>query len=258
MVDDEELVAVFRALGDANRRALLDSLAEEDGQTTSALERRLPQLTRFGVMRHLRVLEAAGLVTARRSGREKHHYLNPVPIRAIHDRWISKFAAPVVGALVTLKGQLEEKDTMADAQHVYSIIISTTPDELWRAITDGAMTARYYYGTRVASDWQPGSDLSYTYPDGTIAADGQVLEVDPPHRLAMRFHPRWDPEIEAEGAVRMVWQVEPAGEGACRLTVTSEGYAAGSKTGRDFAGGIVFIVSALKTLLETGEPLAVG
>ena len=257
MTDEAELAAVFRALSDANRRALLDSLFEEDGQTTSRLQTRLPALTRFGVMRHLRVLEDAGLVTTRRAGREKHHFLNPVPIRALHDRWISRFAAPVVGAMVALKEQLEESPPMSEPQHVYSIVIRTSPDALWQAITDGDLTARYYYGTRVASDWRAGSPLTYTYPDGSLAADGEVLEVDPPRRLAMRFHPTWDPEIAAEPAVRMVWQIEPAGEGTCRLTVTTDGYAAGSRIEADFAGGIVFIVSGLKTLLETGEPLAV-
>ncbi|MGZ6297173.1 MAG: ArsR/SmtB family transcription factor [Candidatus Limnocylindrales bacterium] len=258
MTDDEELAAVFRALSDPNRRALLDSLAEEDGQTTSRLETRLPGLTRFGVMRHLRVLEGAGLVTTRRVGREKHHYLNPVPIRALHDRWISRFAAPVVGAMVALKGQLEEPHTMGEPQHVYSIVIKTTAEELWHAITDGDETVRYYYGTRVASDWEPGSGLTYRYPDGSLAADGEVLEVDRPHRLAMRFHARWDAAIEAEGPVHMVWQIDPAGEGTCRLTVTTDGYAAGSRVEQDFTGGVVFIVSGLKTLLETGRPLSVG
>ena len=258
MTDDTELVAVFRALSDPNRRALLDSLFEEDGQTTSRLEAGLPGLTRFGVMRHLRVLEDAGLVSTRRAGREKHHFLNPVPIRALHDRWISRFSAPVVGAMVALKEQLEESPAMSEPQHVYSIVIKTTPEALWQAVTDGDLTARYYYGTRVASDWQPGSPLTYTYPDGSLAADGEVLEIDRPRRLVMRFHPAWDPEIAAEPPVRMVWQIEPAGEGTCRLTVTTDGYAAGSRTDKDFAGGVVFIVSGLKTLLETGEPLAVG
>ena len=87
---DPTMAAVFKALADPQRRHLLDSLAEEDGQTLLRLESRLPHLTRFGVMRHVRVLEAAGLVVTQRVGREKHHYLNPVPIRLIHDRWIRR------------------------------------------------------------------------------------------------------------------------------------------------------------------------
>jgi DNA-binding transcriptional ArsR family regulator len=97
---------VFRALADPSRRLLLDRLYERDGQTLGELCRHLPGMTRFGVMRHLEVLEAADLVTTRRAGREKLHYLNPVPIRLVHDRWISKYAEPVIGAMAALKQHL--------------------------------------------------------------------------------------------------------------------------------------------------------
>ena len=104
--------AVFKALADPTRRRLLDQLYKEDGQTLSALERRLP-MTRFGVMKHLRVLEEAGLVTTRKRGREKLHFLNPVPIRLIHDRWVSKYAEPWAATLTGLKKTLEEDDGKA-------------------------------------------------------------------------------------------------------------------------------------------------
>ena len=103
----EQMDDVFKALADPTRRSLLDELFGEDGQTLSALERRLP-MSRFGVMKHLRVLEDAGLVVHRRSGREKLHYLNPVPIRLIHDRWIDKYTERRVSALADLKNELEE------------------------------------------------------------------------------------------------------------------------------------------------------
>jgi DNA-binding transcriptional ArsR family regulator len=99
---------IFKALADPTRRDLLDELFAEDGQTLSALERRLP-MTRFGVMKHLKVLEQAGLVTTRRRGREKLHFLNPVPIRLIHDRWVSKYAEPWAATLSELKTRLEEE-----------------------------------------------------------------------------------------------------------------------------------------------------
>ncbi len=99
--------SVFRALGDPSRRLLLDALFANDGQTLVQLSAHLPAITRFGVMKHLRVLEDAGLVTTRKIGREKLHYLNPVPIRLLHDRWISKFAEPWVGAMGALKRELE-------------------------------------------------------------------------------------------------------------------------------------------------------
>jgi DNA-binding transcriptional ArsR family regulator len=98
---------VFRALADPTRRHLLDRLFERDGRTLTELESEL-EMTRFGVMKHLRVLEEAGLVVTRRAGREKHHFLNPVPIRQIHDRWIDKYTERVVSALLDLKSDLEE------------------------------------------------------------------------------------------------------------------------------------------------------
>jgi DNA-binding transcriptional ArsR family regulator len=103
MIDD-----VFKALADPTRRRLLDELFEEDGQTLSALEQRLP-MSRFGVAKHLKVLEGAGLVTTRKRGREKLHYLNPVPIREVHDRWVSKYAEPWAATLTGLKKDLEEE-----------------------------------------------------------------------------------------------------------------------------------------------------
>ena len=99
--------AVFKALADPTRRSLLDELFREDGQTLRALEERYP-MTRFGVMKHLKQLEEAGLVVTRRQGREKLHFLNPVPIRLIHDRWVSKYAEPWAAALTGLKTELEE------------------------------------------------------------------------------------------------------------------------------------------------------
>jgi len=251
----DDMAAVFRALADANRRLLLDSLFERDGQTLGDLTAHLPGMTRFGVMKHLSVLQDAGLVTTERVGREKHHYLNPVGIRLIHDRWITKFAAPVVGAMTAIKEHLEG-EPMSAPDHVYTAFIRATPERLWRAITDGAETERYYYGTRVESDWTVGSKVAYRYPDGRIAADGEVLEIDEPRHLSMSFHARWDPEVEAAGPVRHTWAIEPADGGTCKLTVTTHDLS-GARAG-EFVEGMAFIVSGLKTLVETGEPTPVG
>jgi uncharacterized protein YndB with AHSA1/START domain len=252
-VADDATAPVFRALSDPSRRILLDRLFERDGQALGELCAHLPEMTRFGVMKHLEVLEAADLVTTRRIGREKRHYLNPVPIRLIHDRWISKYTEPVLGAMSALKRHLEARP-MDTFDHVYSVFIQASPDRVWRAITDGDETVRYYYGTRFAATLEAGAPLSYAYPDGSIAADGTILVADPPRRLRMTFHAHWDPEIEAEGPVEMDWLLEPAGE-ATRLTVTTLGLKAGSKTATDFAAGIVYIVSGLKTVVEAGRPL---
>jgi DNA-binding transcriptional ArsR family regulator len=107
LVDDEDLV--FKALADATRRLLLDRIFEHDGMTLGELEAEVPGLTRFGVMKHLGVLEQAGLVVTRKQGRHKHHYLNPVPIRLIYERWIDKYRDRGAAALLDLKDQLEGK-----------------------------------------------------------------------------------------------------------------------------------------------------
>ena len=244
---------VFRALADANRRELLDRLFERDGQTLGELCEYLPNMTRFGVMKHLGVLEEADLVITVKVGREKRHFLNPVPIRLVHDRWISKYSEPVVGAMSALKTRLETP--MDTFDHIYSVYIKAPPDRVWRAITDGDETVRYYYGTRVASDWRPGSALTYAYPDGSLAADGIVVEVEPGRRVIMSFHPRWDTEIEAEGPIRMTWRSSPPRR--VGRAHRHQRLGPNSKSAESFAGGIVYIVSGLKTLIETGEPLVV-
>src|ERR671915_2606880 len=154
----QRMDAVFKALADPTRRSLLDELFRLDGQTLSALEQRLP-MTRIGVMKHLRVLEEAHLVTTRRRGREKLHFLNAVPIRLVHDRWVSKYAEPWAAALTGLKKRLEE-DVM---EKVFEIYIKTTPERLWEAITDPEMRSKYNFGVGVSSDWTPGSRYESTH-----------------------------------------------------------------------------------------------
>ncbi len=151
--------AVFRALSDPTRRSLLDELFKEDGQSLSALERRLP-MTRFGVMKHLKLLEEAGLVTTKKRGREKLHFLNPVPIRLVHDRWVSKYAEPWAAGLSELKQRLEDR-TM---EKVFEIYIKTTPERLWEAITDSDTRRKYNFGVGVESDWTEGSRYEGVHP----------------------------------------------------------------------------------------------
>src|ERR1700688_4194876 len=160
--------AVFRALADPTRRSLLDALFKQDGQTLSALDERLP-MTRFGVMKHLKVLEEAGLVVSRRRGREKLHFLNAVPIRLIHDRWVSKYAERWAAALADLKHKLE--DTMIK---VFEIYIKTTPERLWQAITDTEMRRKYTFGAVVSSEWTPGSSYQ-GLGHGTPIFEGENL-----------------------------------------------------------------------------------
>jgi uncharacterized protein YndB with AHSA1/START domain len=238
---------VFRALADPTRRSLLDELFRQDGQTLSALETRLP-MTRFGVMKHLKVLEHAGLVTTKRRGREKLHYLNPVPIRLVHDRWVSKYAEPWAAALSELKTTLE-----ATMEKVFEIYIKTTPERLWEAITDPAMRAKYSFGVAAQSDWSPGSSYEAVHPGaGVTIAEGENLEVDPPRRLVQSFTALWSDEVRAEGASTVTWEIEPVGD-SCQLTVTHSDLREGANP--ELYGGWPMILSGLKTLLETGEEL---
>src|SRR4051794_20101706 len=176
---------VFKALADPTRRSLLDELFKADGQTLSALEERLP-MTRFGVMKHLKVLQEAGLVVTRKRGREKLHFLNPVPIRLVHDRWVSKYAEPWAATLSQIKRNLEEeKRTM---EKVFEIYIKTTPEKLWQAITDPEIRAIYNFGVGVKSDWTNGSHYESVHPRaGGPLGEGENLEVDPPRRLVQSF-----------------------------------------------------------------------
>jgi uncharacterized protein YndB with AHSA1/START domain/DNA-binding transcriptional ArsR family regulator len=247
---------VFRALADPTRRLLLDRLFARDGQTVGELASGL-KMTRFGAMKHLRILEAVGLIATQRVGREKLHYLNPVPIQLLADRWVSKYAARWASALGAIKKDLENEMIATKPIHVYEIYIRTTPERLWRAITDGTDTLRYYYGTEVRSTWQPGAPMTYTYPDGTPAAEGTVLEADPPHRLVTTFHATWDDDVKVDRPHRMTWQIFPTGE-TCRLVVTSDDFDGETATYRSFVGGMPIIGSGLKTLVETEQPLVIG
>ena len=259
--------AVFKALADPTRRGLLDELFREDGQTLSALEARLP-MTRFGVMKHLRVLEEAGLVTTRQRGREKLHFLNPVPIRLVHDRWVSKYAEPWAAALTGLKRRLEDSVTEDQAieqrertlarsqlgEHgaVFEIYIKTTPERLWEAITDPALRAQYSFGVQTRSDWTPGSAYRASVPGVVDIAEGENLEVDPPRRLVQSFTALWSDDVKAAGTSRVTWEIEPVGD-SCRLTVVHDQLA--EDANEELYGGWPQILSGLKTLLETGGTL---
>jgi uncharacterized protein YndB with AHSA1/START domain/DNA-binding transcriptional ArsR family regulator len=259
---------VFKALSDATRRSLLDELFREDGQTLSALEESFP-ISRFAVMKHLRQLEEAGLVVTRRRGREKLHFLNPIPIRLIHDRWVSKFAEPWAGGLTELKREMEER-----MEKVFEIYIRTTPERLWQAITDSETRGKYNFGARVYSDWKPGSRLEMKVPGdakpsagntGNVLVDrlpkgapdlmlgeGEVLEVDPPKRLVHTMVALWSDDVKSEGASTVTWEIEQVAD-SCRLTVTHSDLREGAN--EELYGGWPMVLSGLKTWLETGTVL---
>ena len=238
---------VFRALADPTRRSLLDELFRKDGQSLSTLEERF-SMTRFGVMKHLKQLEEAGLVVTKRRGREKLHFLNPVPIRLVHDRWVSKYAEPWAAALSGLKSTLE-----GGMEKVFEIYIRTTPERLWEAITDSEIRSKYNFGNGISSDWTPGSRYEMTNPNAPgPLGEGENLEVDPPRRLVQSMTALWSDEVKSEGTSRVTWDIEPVGD-SCRLTVTHDELREGAND--ELYGGWPMILSGLKTWLETGELL---
>jgi uncharacterized protein YndB with AHSA1/START domain/DNA-binding transcriptional ArsR family regulator len=238
--------AVFNALADPTRRSLLDELFREDGQTLSALAKGF-SMTRFGVMKHLKLLEEAGLVVSRRSGREKLHFLNPVPIRLVHDRWVSKYAEPWTAALSDLKQRLENP-----MEKVFEIYIRTTPERLWEAITDGEIRSKYNFGAHISSDWTPGSHYEMVHPRGGLLGEGEILEVDPPRRLVQSMIALWGEDVKSEGTSRVTWEIEQVGD-SCRLVVTHDQLREGAND--QLYGGWPMILSGLKTWLETGQLL---
>jgi len=199
-------------------------------------------------MKHLKQLEEAGLVVAKRRGREKLHYLNPVPIRLVHDRWVSKYAEPWAAALSDLKHRLER--TM---EKVFEIYIRTTPERLWEAITDPEIRAQYNFGAGVTCDWKPGSHYEMAVAEPRLVlGEGEVLEVDPPRRLVQTMTALWSDDVKAEGPSRITWEIEPIAD-SCRLTVTHDQLREGAND--ELYGGWPMILSGLKTWLETGERL---
>jgi uncharacterized protein YndB with AHSA1/START domain/DNA-binding transcriptional ArsR family regulator len=240
---------VFKALADQTRRYLLDRLHEHNGQTLGELCERL-DMTRQSATQHLAVLEAANLVSTVRRGREKLHYLNPVPLHQIQDRWIDKFERPRLQALTAVKRRAEEAMTDRPT-FVYVTYIESTPEKVWQALTDADLTAEYW-GRRNVSDWQVGSRWEHQRTDGTGAADvvGAVLESVPPTRLVSTWAA---PDGDQADASQVTFDIEPYG-GIVRLTVTHENLA--DEADRDAAAaGWAAVLSNLKTRLETGHVL---
>lgn len=253
---------VFKALADTSRRRLLDSLNARNGQTLRELCAGL-DMARQSVSKHLAVLEAAGLVTTVRRGREKLHYLDAAPINAIADRWMSRYDQERARALADLKTALEQ-EPMTGSEFVYTTYIKTTPERLWQALTDPAFTRRYW-GVAFETDWKPGSTITWHEEGATTAGPEQVvLEAEPCRRLSYTWHTftaEWarsvgvDEEMRArllkEPRSRVTFEIEPAGE-TVKLTVVHE---AGEALLGMCGQGWPHVLSGLKTLLETGEPL---
>ncbi|WP_067468973.1 ArsR/SmtB family transcription factor [Actinomadura macra] len=262
MTDDD---LAFKALADPTRRFLLDLLFTRDGRTQGELEAEL-EMTRFGVAKHLRVLEDAGLVVTRRSGREKLHFLNPVPIRLIHDRWIDKYTEQPAAALAGLKRELEQSMTTTEDKtvQVYRVYIRATPEAIWDAITKPEWTEKFGYQAPVEYDLRPGgtfrglaSEAMKEHGAPDVVLDGEVIEADPPRRLVQT----WRALFLGEPFTRLTYEIDDDGTGVSKLTVTHDVTGApqtaaqGAGEVPEAGGGWSQTLSDLKTLLETGEAL---
>jgi len=267
---------VFRALADPSRRQLLDRLNERNGQTLRELCAGLG-MARQSVSKHLAVLEVANLVTTTRRGREKLHFLNPVPINAIAERWMTRYDRARADALADLKHALEHRPM--ETSFVYTTYIRATPDRVWAALTDPAFTRRYW-GVALLSDWNAGSTITWEIDhqmfaaaneDITIADDEQVvLASEPPRRLSYTWH-TLSPEFIAafgdgqesmaqavhERRSKVTFEIEPVGD-AVKLTVIHDDFEPGSVLLTGVSEGWPSIIASLKSLLETGEPLALA
>jgi DNA-binding transcriptional ArsR family regulator/uncharacterized protein YndB with AHSA1/START domain len=275
---------VFRALADPGRRRLLDSLNARNGQTLRELCSEL-DMARQSVSKHLAVLEAANLVTTVRRGREKLHYLNAAPVNEIAERWINHYDRARVYALADLKTALEDSamsksemsksemskpemstaESMSKPEFVYTTYVRTTPEELWRALTEPAFT-RAYWGLAFESDWKVGSTITLEQQGVTIADGAQVvLESDPPRRLAYTWH-TFTPELAAvvgfddetlaklvrEPRSKVSFEIEPV-DALCKLTVVHDGFESGSLVLESISQGWPRVISELKSFLETGK-----
>jgi uncharacterized protein YndB with AHSA1/START domain/DNA-binding transcriptional ArsR family regulator len=251
---------VFRALADPSRRRLLDLLFARDGRTLTELESELP-MTRFGVMKHLRVLEEAGLITTRKVGRERLHYLNPVPIQLISDRWINKYSAVRASALADLKTALEGGTGIASDSKpklVYQIIIKAPQEGVWEAITKPEFTSRYYYSSTLKTDLTVGSPFTYHMPDSSPIVEGEVMASEPPNRLVHTYHSLWPPMNE-DAPTKVTWELESMPGSVTKVTVVHEDFQGKTATYTGLqGGGWTWILSNMKTLLETGQPMPQG
>jgi len=240
----------FRALADRTRRVLLDRLREHNGQTLGELCDRL-EMSRQSATQHLTLLERAHLVSVVRRGRQKLHYLNPVPLFEIQDRWIGRFDQPRLAALHTIKRRAE-KAMSERPTYVYVIYVQSTPEQVWHALTDAELTAEYWGHSNV-SDWQPGSRWQHERTDGSHIADvvGTVVESVPPERLVST----WGlPDGQPNDPVSQVtFDIEPYGD-IVRLTVTHENLEDQSDL-ETAASGWAAVLSNLMTRLETGHVL---
>jgi uncharacterized protein YndB with AHSA1/START domain/DNA-binding transcriptional ArsR family regulator len=258
---ETEMDSIFKALADPTRRLVLDRLREENGQTLGALCEHLA-MARQSATQHIDVLVAANLVTVVRRGRERRHFLNPSPIHEIEERWISGFDKPRLLAIRAIKNRAEETAMTTDTEttestgtgvptYVYVTYIRARPQQVWEALTDADLTARYW-GHANVSDWQVGSPWEHRRVDGSgVDVVGTVLEADPPTRLTITFA---EPDGDPAAAPSVVTFLVQPHEDIVRLTVTHEDLPDDAAR-HEVSQGWPAVMANLKSLLETGAVL---
>jgi DNA-binding transcriptional ArsR family regulator/uncharacterized protein YndB with AHSA1/START domain len=240
---------IFKALNDPARRALLDSLRRKDGQSLSELEEQL-DMSRFGVMKHLKVLEDAHLVIPRKQGRFKYHYLNALPLQEMLDRWVAPFLRPQAQMMSDLKTRLERETKMGKPDFMMQTFIRCSQDALWDALTKADQLAAYHFMcTEVRGDAHPDTVTEFVKPDGDPMLRQITTEMDPKTRIAMTFEPLFmGPKAPAS---HMVYLIEEQGE-TCKLTIEHYDIAPGQE---GFAEGWARLAASLKSYLETGKAM---
>ncbi|WP_416728650.1 ArsR/SmtB family transcription factor [Fictibacillus sp. JL2B1089] len=248
---------IFKSLADPSRRMLLDLLHESDGRTLSDLCTHL-DMSRVGVMKHLKILEESNLITTQKVGRERLHFLNAVPLRHVYERWVSKYTEPWTIGLTQLKSDLERSIEMqTKIRTINRIAIKSTPEEIWHALTEPSMTSKYWYNGSIRADWKEGAPYTIYNQQGNVQAKGEILILDPPHKLVMSWKLMSLNETKEEPPSRLTWEINSHHDikGVTLVTVIHDQYDQSPKTAQTLEHGLPIVLSGMKTLLETGLPL---
>ncbi|NYD55085.1 ArsR/SmtB family transcription factor [Microbacterium pseudoresistens] len=258
-----------RALADPHRRILLDALRAQDGRALRELEPLLPELGRHAVLKHVRVLEDADLVTTRKVGRSRLVHLNPVPIVELARRWLDDYSAFAGLALAGLREHVETESATEKQQKeqgrvnmsaetrtlVATVVIEATPDRVWQAIVEPEQSRRWFFGGLVRSEWRVGASIEWTSAEGASLIAGEITAIDEGVRLAHTFRATWSSETAADPASHYEWLLEPMGPELTRVTVTHTGVPVGTASDEQVDGGNSLILSSLKTFVESGRTM---
>jgi uncharacterized protein YndB with AHSA1/START domain/DNA-binding transcriptional ArsR family regulator len=241
---------IFNALGDKSRRYLMDILYERNGQSLTELSSNL-DMSRQAVTKHLKILEGANLVVPVWKGKVKLHYLNPVPLRLIYSRWISKFEENQIQSLYGLKDDLENNTQEVEMKgFIYQIVIASSAEKVWESLTKPEFTQKFWFGRSVISDWKIGSSVTVVTPEGKEEVNGEIIEFQPNKRLSYTWV---TPEKGASEATTVVFELQEMGP-MTKLTILHD-IDAERADFQQAAAGWTFILCGLKTFLETGAPM---